>query len=233
MSPMRRLHALTAALFVTAAAPASAQTPPSSAPRPASPTAPAAPARAPAPEAQRPPPLPANATKAEMVSRLVVLTQGLAVAVARGLVEQPMMALQQQAALAIQQRFPPDAREAAMKDVQAEVRKYVDDVSPIMRDTLQRFGPQTMGATFEEKFTEEELRQLITLLESPVLRKYEQVVPELQRSLQQKMAGDVRARFTERAKVLEQAVSARIAAGPGAGASATPAAPAASAARRP
>lgn len=203
----------------------SAQQPPSPAPAPA-----ARPAPAPTP---RPAPLPANASKPELVARLVQLQQGMPQAIARALVEQPLIQMQQAAAVAIQSRFPPEAREAAMKDVQAEARKYAEDVSPILREALQRHAAATLGAHFDERFTEEELRQLVAVLESPVLRKYEQTVPDLQRALQEKLVGEVRGRVAERARVLEQAVRRRIDAGPGPAASAPGTAPAGGPARKP
>jgi hypothetical protein len=46
----------------------------------------------------------------------------------------------------------------------------------------------------EEKFTEDELKQLIAWLESPVNKKYQQLAPEMSNSLGQKLAAESRRR---------------------------------------
>lgn len=166
-----------------------------------------------------------NATKAELVARLVQLQQGQVQAAARTIVEQPPMQLLQQATIAIQQRVAPDKREAVLKEVQADVRKYVDDVGPIMRDSVQRLAAPTMAPLFDERLNEDDLRQLIAIFENPVLRKYDALAPDLQRALRDKLLGDVRAKFEERYRVLDASVAKRLGLGP--------AAPAASAPRRP
>lgn len=152
----------------------------------------------------------ANPTKPELVARLVQLQQGQVQMAARTIVEQPAMQLLQQAAILVQQRLPADQREAAIKDIQAEARKYVEEVSPIMRDSVQRLAAQTMAPLLDEKFNEDELRQLIQIFESPALRKYEQTAGDLQRALREKLLADVRGRFEERFRALEQAVGKRL-----------------------
>lgn len=163
-----------------------------------------------APAAPAAPATNAKATKPELVARLVQLQQGQVQVAARTIVEQPAMQLMQQAAMVVQQRLPADQREAAMKDIQAEVRKYVDDVSPIMRDSVQRLAAQTMAPLLDEKFNDDELRQLIQIFEAPVLRKYDQMAGDVQRALREKLLADVRGRFEERFRLLDQAVGKRL-----------------------
>lgn len=172
-------------------------------------------AQGPAPANQKP-------TKAELVARLVQLQQGQVQVAARTIVEQPAMQLLQQAATLVQQRVPADQREATMKDIQAEARKYVDDVSPIMRDAVQRVAAPTLAPIFEEKFNEDELRQLIAVFESPALRKYEQIAGDIQRSLREKLLAEVRGRFEERFRGLDAAVGRRLGLPPPAAAASAP-----------
>ena len=171
------------------------------------------------------PPAPAaiaKPSKPELVARLVQLQQGQVQVAARTIVEQPAMQLLQQAAMVVQQRVPAEQREATMKDVQAEARRYVEEVSPIMRDAVQRLAAQTMAPLLDEKFNEDELRDLILIFESPVLRKYEQMAGELQRSLREKLLTDVRGRFEERFRALDQAVGRRLGIAAPAGAASAP-----------
>lgn len=164
----------------------------------------------------------ANATKAELVARLVQLQQGQVQAAARAIVEQPPMQLLQQASIAIQQRVAPDKRDTVLKEVQADVRKYVEEVSPIMRDSVQRLAAPTMAPLLDERLNEDDLRQLIAIFENPVLRKYDALAPDLQRALRDKLLGDVRTKFEERYRVLDASVAKRLGLGPAAAGASAP-----------
>ena len=75
---------------------------------------------------------------------------------------------------------------------------------------------------FEEKFTEDELKQLIAWLESPVNKKYGQMVPEMQNSFAQKLVAEARPVIEPRLLALTAKVRASLGT-PAAGASAAPA----------
>jgi hypothetical protein len=122
----------------------------------------------------------------------------------------------------LQQQVPPEKRDAAGKAIQADVKKYVEDATPIVRDRAVKLAPSTIGATLEEKFTEDELRQLIAWFESPVSKKYAQVVPEMQNNFAQKLLSDVRPTIEPRL----QALTAKVRASLGAQAAAPAKAPA-------
>ncbi|MEO7104981.1 MAG: hypothetical protein ABIZ09_01290, partial [Rhodoferax sp.] len=79
------------------------------------PTAPTA-AAASAPVSTAPastPVLASSPAKKELIARILVLQQGAIEQTAQALVERPAVQLQQQAAMALQTRVPPDKREAA------------------------------------------------------------------------------------------------------------------------
>ena len=46
------------------------------------------------------------------------------------------------------------------------VRKYVEEATPIVRERAQKAAPGVMGALLDERFTEDELKQLVAWLES-------------------------------------------------------------------
>jgi hypothetical protein len=62
----------------------------------------------------------------------------------------------------------------------------------------------------EEKFTEDDLRQLIAWFESPVNKKYGQVVPEMQNNFAQKLVADVRPAIEPRLQALTAKVRANL-----------------------
>ena len=127
--------------------------------------------------------------KKELVAKVLQLQQPGFENMARGLAERPAAQMMQAAGAALQQ-LPPDRREAAAKAVDADIRKYVDEAVPLLRERALKLAPPVYGSALEEKFSEDELRQLIAWLESPVNRKFQQTLPELQASFTQKLVAE-------------------------------------------
>jgi len=152
----------------------------------------------------------ATPAKKELVQKLLVLQMPGIENVARNIVEQDAMGLLQEAGQVLQQQVPPEKRDAAGKAIQADVKKYVEDATPIVRDRAVKLAPSTIGAVLEEKFTEDELRQFIAWFESPVNKKYGQVVPEMQNNFAQKLVADVRPAIEPRLQALTAKVRASL-----------------------
>jgi hypothetical protein len=119
------------------------------------------------------------------------------------------------------QRLPADKREAAAKDAQAEVKKFYDDIEPVLRKRAIELAPATVGAAYEERFSEDELKQILAWLESPVSKKFGQIERELATSLAEKVVADTRGTVEPKLKTLEATLSKRLAA-PAAGAASGP-----------
>lgn len=150
---------------------------------------------------------PASAAKKELIARILVLQQPGIEQTAQALVERPAAMLQQQAGLALQTRVPPEKREAVAKLVQQDLTKYVDEMGPVVRQQAVKLAPSTIGTLLESKFTEDELKQLIAIIESPVNRKYQQMGGELQAALGQALVNQTQATVQPRVKALEQSVA--------------------------
>ena len=175
-------------------------------------------------------------TKKELVQKVLQLQQPMIESIARSIVERPAAQLMQSAGQVLQTQVPADKREAVAKSVEADVKKYVEESTPLLRERALKLAPSTLGAGLEEKFSEDELRQLITWLESPVNKKFQQVGPEMQNNFVQKLAAEAAPLLDPKLQALQQKLRATFAAadaGPGA-ASAAPAAakPAASSGKR-
>jgi hypothetical protein len=153
----------------------------------------------------------AQASKKELVAKVLQLQQGGIESMARQLTEQPAMQLMQQAGPVLQ-RVPAERRDALARDIEADVRKYVEEATPLVRDRAIKLAPSTIGALMEERFTEDELKQVIALLESPVNRKFQAMAPELQRSIAEKLVAETRAEVEPKVRALEQTVNKRLAA---------------------
>jgi hypothetical protein len=129
--------------------------------------------------------------KKALVQRLMVLQQPEIEGFARQIVERPAVQMMRDAGLALQQQLPPDKREAAGRQIEAEVKKYVDEAYPIVRKRALELAPTTIGAVLEQKMTEDELKALLAWLESPTNKKYQQLGGELRNTFSQKLIGEV------------------------------------------
>ena len=149
-------------------------------------------------------------SKKELVQKVLLLQQPTIEGVARSIVERPAMQMMQAAGQALQTQVPPDRREAVGKAIEADVKSYVAEATPLMRERALKLAPSTLGAGLEEKFTEAELKQLIAWLESPVNKKFQQVGPEIQNTFVQKLAADAAPLLDPKLKALEQKVRASL-----------------------
>ena len=168
---------------------------------------------------------PESAAKKELVQKVLLLQQPAIENMARNLVEQPAGQMMQAAGRALQQQVPAEKREAVGKGIEADVKKYVDESYPTIRDRAVKIAPTTIGAVLEEKFTDDELKQLITWLESPVNKKYLQLGPEMQNGFMQKLVGEARPLLDPKLQALETKVrtSLGVPAGPPASGAPAPA----------
>lgn len=147
-----------------------------------------------------------TASKKELVTKMLQLQQPGIEQAAQALAERPAAQLMQQAGLALQSRVAADKREAIAKEIQADVKKYVDEAVPLVRERAVKLAPMTIGALLEEKFTEDELKQLIAIIESPVNRKYAQMSGEMQKVLVDKLVADMQGTIDPKVKALDQAI---------------------------
>jgi uncharacterized protein len=181
-----------------------------------------APAPAAAPAAQ-----PSSPAKKELVAKVLKLQQPAIELLGRNMTEQPAAQLMQQAAVALQ-RMPADKREAIARDIEADLRKYAEENAPLVSARAVRIAPSTLGALLEERFSEDELRQVVQLLESPVNRKFQGMTGDMQRVLSEKLVAEMGPEIGPKLRATEASVAKRLgitAVPPGASASAPKAAP--------
>ena len=120
--------------------------------------------------------------------------------------ERPALQMRQQAGVVLQTRVAPEKREAVAKDLQADLKKYADEVVPLMQQQAIKLAPSTVGVMLADKFTEDELKQLIAIMESPVNLKYQQMGNEMQKSLADKLMADMKPTVEPKVKALALAM---------------------------
>ena len=148
-------------------------------------------------------------TKKELIAKLMQLQQPGFDNVGRAIAAQPSQRMLQAAGQALP-RLPADKREAAAKDVQAEVKKFFDEIEPILRKRAVDLAPATLTPLYEEKFSEDELKTVIAWLESPASKKLQLVSAEIESLLAQKVVADTRGTVEPKLKALEVSVAKRL-----------------------
>lgn len=170
--------------------------------------------------------------KKELVAKVLVLQQPGIEAVARNLAEQPAAQIMQAASNVLVNRIAPDKREAVGAAVQADLKKYVDEAVPVVRERAIKLAPSTIGAVLEEKMTEDEIKQVIAILESPAFNKYQKLQGEMQNALTVKLVAETRPLIEPKIKAVDLSIAKHLGLVDASGNPISPAAPA-SAARAP
>jgi len=170
-------------------------------------------------------------TKKELVQKVLALQQPMIESISRNIAERPAFQLMQVSGQFIQTQVPADKREAMGKQVETEIRKFVDDAVPVLRERALKLAPSTLGATLEEKFTDDELKQMITWLESPANKKLQQVGPEMQSSFAQKLTTEAAPLLDPKLQGLQTRLRTLLGVPEPSAAASAPARPAASAAK--
>ena len=106
---------------------------------------------------------PVSAAKKELVAKAIALQAPILEAMAREVIMRPVVQLGQAAGQALQ-NVPQDKRESAAKTIDADIRKFVDEAVPVLRERANKIAPTTLGPILEEKMSEDELKQLVTWL---------------------------------------------------------------------
>ena len=161
-------------------------------------------------------------TKKELVAKVVQLQQPAVDALAAGIARDTAARMMDAAGQALG-NVPADKREALAKQVQADIKAFYDDVQVKLHDSAVKNAPTTLGPMLEEKFSEDELKQIATWLESPAAKKYQQLGGEMQTQMSRKLIEDTKPAVEPKLKTLEQTLQKRFAQAAPAGAASAPA----------
>ncbi|MEJ6023342.1 hypothetical protein [Ramlibacter sp. PS4R-6] len=148
--------------------------------------------------------------KKELAARILKSQQPAIEAMARGLVERPALEIMGGAMQVIGQRVPKERQEAVAREVQGDAQKYAQETVPMAQQRAVAIAPTTIGALLEERFTEDELRQIASALENPALIKFQNNLPEMQNALGEKLVADTRSAIEPKVQALEASVGKRL-----------------------
>lgn len=181
-------------------------------------------ATASAPAAAATPPVAIDAEKQKQIDRILAILHP-----ENGVLQ----AVQEQAARAMQQsnvalqnaQVPQERGEKALKDIQTDVQKYIDTTMPVAVASAKKFATPTSAPILAAAFTTDELRQLATMLESPLRERLDKVLPQMQNAVGQKVSADIGPTVSKNAHTMGEAITGKLRA---AVTPATPATPASS-----
>jgi hypothetical protein len=173
-----------------------------------------------------------SAAKKEQITKLLSLQAPGIEQLATQIAQQPAIQLMQQAG-AVLQRVPEDKREALGRDIDADIKKYVDSAVPVVRNRASELAPLTVGALLEERFSEQELREIVATLESPTWRKFQGAANDMQRAIVERLVADTRPLVDPKVQALQKSIGDRLRAAAPAPAPAAAPAPAPAPARAP
>lgn len=170
-------------------------------------------------------------SKQELIQQVIQIQQSSIEGLARGIVEEPAMQISQISQQILQTQVPEAKRDSVAKSVSAEIQKYVNEATPLVRDRALKLAPTTIGPLLDSNFNEDELKQLIAWLQSPVNKKYGEIAGDMQNALLEKVVADSRGQVDPKIAAMEQNVGKLLGVRPGnggtpAGGAAQPAAPA-------
>jgi hypothetical protein len=148
--------------------------------------------------------------KKALVARILKAQQPGIESMGRAMAERPAMVMLDSAGAALQERVAADKRDAVGKEIQNDVKKYLDEAGPLVSNRGVKLAPSTVGPLLEEKFSEEELKQIAAFLESPAVNKFQQLSGEMQKILLEKLLADTRVSIEPKLAALEQSIGRRL-----------------------
>jgi len=112
----------------------------------------------------------------------------------------------------------PKARQAkATEELNAELKKYVDDAKKVIGGKVSTIGTNAMVPAYAERFSLDELKQLAAFFESPVVKKYQAATPELGNIFVQKILEAARPDIAARARQFNDTATKIVGSAPPAG----------------
>ncbi|QFZ87818.1 DUF2059 domain-containing protein [Variovorax paradoxus] len=145
--------------------------------------------------------------KATLIKQFIEIQRPGIESLARGLIEQSSAPIAQAGSQYLQTQVPEAKREAAAKAADAELKKYFDDAYPVVRDKAVQIAPGALTPILEQNFTEDELKQLLAWINSPLSKKYQELNPKMQTALTEKLVTDTRATIEPKMRALDTNVA--------------------------
>lgn len=147
-------------------------------------------------------------TKQQLIQRLLELWHVEAVGIT--MLREPVDNALRQARAALQARTTPEKRDEALKDIEGYAKELLEKLMPQVVGKAKELTKTTVVPILSEKMTEEDLRQMIAILESPAKTKFEALIPEMQKALGTKLGEDQGKEIKPQMEALQQRIGKRM-----------------------
>jgi uncharacterized protein len=127
-----------------------------------------------------------------------------------GMLQKPVMEAVRQARAVIEGRVPAEKQKAAMEDVANEANHFLEAESPLVKASTRSVVDNSVVPLLAQRFSEDELKQLITILESPVKAKFEAMAPEIEKTLGEGVAKANQAQINPKLTELQNKIGLRL-----------------------
>ena len=118
--------------------------------------------------------------KMDWATRVVALQQGPELQRLVGqLADSATQEILQNWAPKLQSNVPRARQEQAREQLNAALKAYYDDISKIINSRVIQVSSGALIPAYMERFSLDELKQIATFFESPVIKKYQAAAPEL------------------------------------------------------
>lgn len=97
--------------------------------------------------------------------------------------------------------------EKAAESLNLELKKYRDEVSKIIQDKVNKASADSLIPVYMERFSLEELKQLVVFFESSAVKKYQATAPELGNIFINHLIVETRTDVFARAKIFDDAAT--------------------------
>lgn len=107
----------------------------------------------------------------------------------------------------LQSDVPKAKLQQATDDLNTELKKYYSDVSSAINSKVAKVSADALIPAYMERFTLDELKQLVAFFESSAIRKYQGSAPELGNLFVKQLIEATRADVTERVRQFDDAAT--------------------------
>ncbi|MGZ5200981.1 MAG: DUF2059 domain-containing protein [Telluria sp.] len=127
-----------------------------------------------------------------------------------GMLRKPVVEALRQAQVVIDNRVPADKQKAAIADVTADANHFLEEETPVVKASTKSVVDNRVVPLLAQRFTEDELKQLIMILESPVKAKFEAMAPEIEKTLGEGVAKANQAQINPKLTELQNKIGLRL-----------------------
>ena len=114
----------------------------------------------------------------------------------------------------LQSNVAPAKMEQAKEGLNAELKKYFDDVSKTINGKVGKVSSSALIPAYMERFSLDELKQVVAFFESPAIQKYQSAAPELGSLFVKQLIEETNADVMARTRQFDDAATKIVGAGP-------------------